>query len=100
VFVLAGIQMASVALSNHNVMLEFAPTPNEQPTYVGLGATVMAPVAFGAPLLAGLLADAAGFVAVFATASVCALIALGLLMARVRDPRHVRPLAAVEEAGA
>jgi MFS family permease len=93
VFVLAGIQMASVALSSHNVMLEFAPTPDEQPTYVGLGATAMAPVAFGAPVLAGVLADAAGFAAVFATAIGCAGVALCVLLARVRDPRHVRALA-------
>lgn len=93
VFVLAGIQMASVALSSHNVMLEFAPTPDEQPTYVGLGATAMAPVAFAAPVLAGVLADAAGFAAVFATAIGCAGVALCVLLARVRDPRHVRALA-------
>jgi MFS family permease len=93
VFVLAGIQMASVALSSHNVMLEFAPTPDEQPTYVGLGATAMAPVAFGAPVLAGVLADAAGFAAVFATAIGCAGVALCVLLARVRDPRHLRALA-------
>jgi MFS family permease len=98
-FVLAGVQMASVALSNHNVMLEFAPTADEQPTYVGLGATAMAPVAFGAPLLAGVLADAAGFATVFVTAAACALVALGLLVVRVRDPRHVRALATAEGAG-
>jgi MFS family permease len=100
VFVLAGIQMASVALSSHNVMLEFAPTPDEQPTYVGLGATAMAPVAFGAPMLAGLLADAAGFAAVFVSATACAIVALCLLVARVRDPRHLRARAIVNEAGA
>ena len=100
VFVLAGIQMAAVALSSHNVMLEFAPTLDEQPTYIGLGATAMAPVAFAAPMLAGLLADAAGFAAVFVTATVCAFVALCLLVARVRDPRDVRALATVEEAGA
>lgn len=100
VFVLAGIQIAAVALSSHNVMLEFAPTPHEQPTYVGLGATAMAPVAFAAPLLAGLLADAAGFAAVFVMAAVCALAALSLLVMRVRDPRHLRALAPVEPAGA
>jgi len=100
VFVLAGIQMAAVALSSHNVMLEFAPTLDEQPTYVGLGATAMAPVAFAAPMLAGLLADTAGFGAVFVTATASAFVALCLLVARVRDPRYVRALATVEETGA
>lgn len=100
VFVLAGIQGAAVIVSSHNVMLEFAPTPDEQPTYVGLGTTSMAPVAFGAPLAAGLLADAAGFAAVFVTAMVCAGVALALLLGRVRDPRHLRALRGTLETGA
>jgi len=48
-----------------NVLLEFAPVPAEQPTYIGLGTTLMAPIAFGGPLAAGLLADALGYAAVF-----------------------------------
>jgi hypothetical protein len=68
-------------------MLEFAPAPSEQPTYVGLGTTLVAPIAFGAPLAAGLLADALGFYAVFAVGAISVSVALGLLIARVRDPR-------------
>src|SRR3989454_10762972 len=58
VFVLAGIQGAAISVSNLNVLLEFAPTPHEQPTYVGLGPTSMAPVACRAPLPAGPTAEA------------------------------------------
>ena len=47
----------------------------------------MAPIAFGAPLAAGLLADALGFLAVFVVAAIAVSVALGLLIARVRDPR-------------
>lgn len=89
VFVLAGVQVAAINISNLNVLLEFAPVPEERPTYVGLGTTLMAPVAFGAPLAAGLLADAAGFGAVFVTATAAGAVALVLLVWRVRDPRHV-----------
>ena len=70
VFVMLGIQIAAMNVSNLNVMLEFAPGPAAQPTYVGLGTTLLAPVAFGAPIAAGLLADARGFVAVFVVAAV------------------------------
>jgi predicted MFS family arabinose efflux permease len=49
----------------------------------------MAPIAFGAPLAAGLLADAFGFASVFVVAAVAATVALGLLLTRVRDPRRV-----------
>jgi MFS family permease len=87
VFVMMGIQMAALNVSNLNVMLEFAPEPSEQPTYVGLGTTLVAPIAFGAPLAAGLLADGLGFLAVFAVAAVAVAVALALLIARVRDPR-------------
>ena len=87
VFVLMGIQIAAMNVSNLNVLLEFAPAPSEQPTYIGLGTTLVAPIAFGAPLAAGLLADAFGFLAVFAVAALAVGIGLALLIARVRDPR-------------
>ena len=63
--------------------------PSEQPTYVGLGTTLVAPIAFAAPLAAGLLADAFGFLAVFFVAAVAVGVAVALLVARVRDPRAV-----------
>ncbi len=88
VFVLAGVHVAAYSISNLNVLLEFAPAPEERPTYIGLGTTSMAPVAFAAPLAAGVLADAWGFAAVFATASVAGAVGLALLVAVVRDPRH------------
>jgi MFS family permease len=95
VFVMMGIQIAAMNVSNLNVMLEFAPAPSEQPTYVGLGTTLVAPIAFAAPLAAGLLADALGFLAVFVVAAIAIGVALGLLIARVRDPRAmVAPRAA------
>ena len=96
VFVLAGVQQAALTVSGLNMLLEFAPVPREQPTYVGLGTTSMAPVALGAPLLAGLLADARGFTAVFVIAAAAGVAALGLLVTRVRDPRHLRALSMAE----
>jgi len=92
VFVLAGVQGSALTISNLNVLLEFAPSPEERPTYIGLGTTSLAPVAFGAPLVAGLLADAWGFAAVFGVAALSGAVALGLLLVWVRDPRH-RPAA-------
>ncbi|OGL01851.1 MAG: hypothetical protein A3I14_14810 [Candidatus Rokubacteria bacterium RIFCSPLOWO2_02_FULL_73_56] len=89
VFVLAGLQLAAHSVSSLAILLEFAPTPEARPTYVGLGTTVIAPVAFLAPLAAGLLADAAGFAAVFAAAGLAGVTALVLLVRRVRDPRSV-----------
>ena len=48
---------------------------------------MIAPVAFLAPLAAGLLADTVGLPAVFAAAAVAGAAALALLAWRVRDPR-------------
>lgn len=90
VFALAGVYQAAAGVSNLNVLLEFAPAADEQPTYVGLGNTLVAPVAFGAPLVAGLMADAWGFERVFVAAAVFGLAALAVLVVRVREPRFVR----------
>ena len=87
-FALVGVQFAAQNVSGLNVLLEFAPSVAERPTYLGLGLTAMAPVAFAAPLLAGLAADAWGFRTVFAITGVFGLAALLLLIGRVRDPRH------------
>src|SRR5712692_3821066 len=68
VFALQGLQMAALHVSGLNILLEFAPAVAERPTYVGLGNTLTAPVAFAAAL---------GGVA-----------GLAVLLGRVRDPRH------------
>jgi MFS family permease len=88
VFALQGVQLAAVNVSGLNVLLEFAPGPAARPTYVGLGTTLLTPVAFGAPLVAGLMADAFGFPTVFAAAALGALAAMALLLGRVREPRQ------------
>jgi MFS family permease len=95
-FVLAGVQTASATISGLNVLLEFAPATDAQPTYVGLGHTSGAPMAFSAPLIAGLIADAAGFPAVFVITALGGIAATLVLALRVRDPRHVRAIAPAE----
>ena len=89
VFVLQGVHLAAVNVSGLTVLLEFAPSPAARPTYVGLGTTLLTPVAFGAPLVAGFMADAFGFPAVFVLAGLGSLAGLGLLLGRVREPRHL-----------
>jgi MFS family permease len=89
VFVLVGIRTAAVNVSALNVLLEFAPTQDARPTYVGLGSTAMAPVAFVAPLLGGVMADVLGFRAVFVVALVAGLAGLLVLATLVQDPRRL-----------
>src|SRR5437588_814184 len=94
VFVLSGVQQASINVSGLNVLLEFAPAEREGPTYLGLGQTSLAPVAFTAPLVGGLLADVAGLPVVFLIAALGGTGALAMLALRVRDPRRARAVAA------
>ncbi|MBI4610235.1 MAG: MFS transporter [Candidatus Rokubacteria bacterium] len=94
VFGFAGVYVAAIHVSGLAVLLEFAPAEDEQPTYVGLGNTSLGPIMCAAPLAAGLMVDALGFELVFAAAAAFGATALGLLIGRVRDPRHVRALAA------
>ena len=82
------LQVAAINVSSLNVLLEFAPETAGRPTYVGLGTTSVAPAAFAAPLLAGVLVDTVGFPPVFGAAALFGAVGLGLLATRVRDPRH------------
>jgi MFS family permease len=88
VFVLAGLSQAAIGVSNMNILLEFAPTVDERPTYVGLGNTALGPMAFAAPLAAGVVADTLGFAAVFTAAVAAGLVAGAIFVARVREPRR------------
>src|SRR5262249_10286669 len=93
VLVLTGVLQAAHSVSHMAALLEFAPSADERPLYVGLGTTSLAPVAFAAPLVAGVLADALGFRTVFVIATVGSLAAVTLLATLVRDPRQlVRPV--------
>ena len=92
VFVLAGLQEAAFRIAYPTVLLEFAPRPEAQPLYIGVGNTAITPIAFAAPIAAGLLADGAGFGAVFGAATIAGALALATLALRVREPRQVRAL--------
>lgn len=93
VFLLAGLQEAAFRIAYPTVLLEFAPGPAAQAMYIGVGNTAVTPIAFAAPIAAGVLADRAGFPAMFATAGVAGAAALLTLALRVREPRRVRALA-------
>lgn len=88
VFALVGVHFAAIHISSRTILLELAGADAERPTYIGLGNTALAPATFLAPLAAGVMADTLGFESVFATAAVCALIGMGLMLGRVREPRR------------
>jgi len=95
VFLLAGVHQAAIHLSSRTILLEFTEDPDERPTYVGLANTALAPLAFAASLVAGLIADRLGFPAVFAGSAGFGVLALALLVTRVREPRRAPASAAL-----
>ena len=87
VFALNGLFNAAIQVSAVTVLLEFAPTPAQSPTYVGIERTFLAPFGFALPLAGGLLIDAAGYGIVFAISAACSVASAVVLVLAVRDPR-------------
>jgi hypothetical protein len=88
VFALNGVFNAVIQVSAVNVLFEFAPTVRQNPTYVGIERTFMAPFGFALPLLGGLLIDYAGYGIVFWLSATSSVASAGVLLGLVRDPRH------------
>jgi MFS family permease len=88
VFALAGVHHATIHVSARTILLEFARDARAWPTYVGLFNTALAPFTVVPPLVAGVAADRWGFEPVFVAGAVLGIAALGLLLARVREPRR------------
>ena len=88
-FVLLGVGLASDHVSRLNIILEFA-APEDQPTFIGLTNTLLAPVVFLAPILGGWLADF-GFETLFILMAVCGLAGGMLLFTWVKEPRYHPP---------
>jgi MFS family permease len=87
-FILAGLGFVSMWTVAIAMTLEFGEEP-EKPAYIGLANTLIAPASIVAPLLGGWLADALGYAATFQTSLVGSILALVILLAFVRDPRHI-----------
>ena len=87
-FVCLGAAIASDNISKFNIVLEFA-APEDQPTFIGLTNTILAPVTFLGPIFGGWLAASYGFSVLFAAAALCGLVGGLLLSFWVREPRHI-----------
>ena len=88
-FALLGTALAADRISHLNIVLEFA-LPEDQPTFIGLTNTLLAPVVFLAPIIGGWVADI-GFDQLFALMLVCGIAGGALLHFWVQEPRHHPP---------
>lgn len=86
VFVLVGLGSSGIQMAALTFVLDFAPQ-GQRPTYVGLASVAQVPFACAAPLLGGLIADRAGYAAVFGLTALLALCGAYLVLKAVRDPR-------------
>jgi MFS family permease len=95
IFALVGVAQAGYQLSGYTLVFSFS-SAAERPTYIGVANTTLTPVAALGPLLAGWLAEIAGYSTLFG-----ALLAIGLagllgLHWRVPVPLREAPAAASE----
>jgi len=88
VFALNGFLNAAIQVSAVPVLLEFAPTLQQNPTYVGIERTFLAPFGFALPLIGGVLIDAVGYGFVFWISAACSVASAAVLAMLVHDPRH------------
>ena len=87
VFALHGLLSGAIQVSAPNLVLEFSPTPEKRPTYIGIERTLLAPFGFGLPLVTGLLIDAVGYTSVFVLSAMFGLGAALVYLILVTDPR-------------
>ena len=88
-FILLGTALAADRISHLNIVLEFA-VPEDQPTFIGLTNTLLAPVVFLAPIFGGWVAGI-GFQTLFTMMLICGAIGGLLLATWVKEPRHIPP---------
>jgi MFS family permease len=90
IFVLVGVAQAGYQLSGYTMIFSFS-TPADRPTYIGVANTALAPMAALGPLLAGWLAEQAGYSALFLVLMVIGLAGLAGLHWRVPAPARAVP---------
>ena len=89
-FVLLGTALASDRISHLNIVLEFA-VPEDQPTFIGLTNTLLAPVTFFAPIFGGWVATTFDYNSLFSLTMLCGIVGGALLALWVKEPRHIPP---------
>ena len=89
-FALLGTALAADRISHLNIVLEFA-LPEDQPTFIGLTNTLLAPVVFLAPIFGGWVAGI-GFDTLFLLMMICGALGGVLLGGWVKEPRHFTPM--------
>ena len=88
VFLLTGIANVSIWTIGLAIILEFG-SESEQPVYIGMANTLVAPANILAPFLGGWLADLSGYPTAFLASAIGGMAALWVYQTLVKDPRHL-----------
>ncbi len=91
VFLLEAIAIVAIWTIPLALSVSFARNEDERPLYIGMANTLPAPAAILAPVLGGVLADAAGFQVTFVLTAVFGLLMAGILWFVVKDPTKLKP---------
>lgn len=87
-FFLFGLSTATEQLAELNMVMEFG-TDAERPTYIGLARTITGPAPLVAPLIAAVVVQQLGYLALFLIALGFALVGIAVFITQVTDPRRV-----------
>ena len=87
VFLLLGLTLSATQLAGLTFIAEFGPAAR-RPTYIALASVAYAPFAVGAPIAAGFIANAWGYVPVFVISAVAGLAAAVAFHVWVPNPRR------------
>ncbi len=86
VFAFTGLQLAAVGVSAMNLVLDLCPAEEARPAYLGMGNTLLTPIAFVAPIAAGGVADIVGVEPIFIAGAIAAVGATVALLVKVQIP--------------
>jgi MFS family permease len=86
IFILTGLANVSIWTIGMAMTVGFG-TESERPIYIGLSQTLTAPATIFAPIIGGIIVDAAGFLPTFTISTVLSAVMIGILLFLVKDPR-------------
>lgn len=87
VFILAGVMISGLQISNFNLVFEFSP-PSLVPMYTAVSQLALSPISGIIPVLGGLIADKLGYLSDFWLAGGVGLISLAGLLMTVKNPKE------------
>ncbi|MBI4535231.1 MAG: MFS transporter [Ignavibacteriae bacterium] len=85
VYMFLGISLGTEILARYNMAIEYGPV-EQRSSYIGLTNTVLAPF-YLSSLVGGWISDTFGYAAVFGVGVLFSLVAISLLISKVKDPR-------------